>query len=236
LLIDLNADVGEGFETQELLNWVTSVNIACGGHAGDERSMAEAVQSALKHALKIGAHPSYPDREGFGRSEVNLEDDSLIALIQDQVSGLQEIARKTGASLSHVKPHGALYHRSAHDPHTARVIARAIHEMNSGLALVGLAHSRSGEAALELGLPFLSEAFADRRYEASGALLSRLNPGALITDPNQAATQAREIALKGQVTSIDGTPLSIRAQTLCVHSDTPGAAEIAKAVRIALLE
>ncbi|MBU6374637.1 MAG: 5-oxoprolinase subunit PxpA [Bdellovibrionales bacterium] len=234
IAMDLNADIGEGFDTRELLPWLSSVSIACGGHAGDDRSMHEAIQAALTHGLKLGAHPSYPDREGFGRQDLDLEESKLVELLQNQVSALDRIARAEGATLAHVKPHGALYNRSARDLALARVIARAIHEMNLGLKLVGLAGSKSAQAAQEMGIPFLNEAFADRRYEASGALVSRSHPQALITDPVEASRQAQEIALHGRVTALDGSALTLRAQTLCIHSDTPGAAQIAQAVATAL--
>ena len=233
-MIDLNADIGEGFDTRELLQWLTSVNIACGGHAGDRQSMEEAVQSARALGLKIGAHPSYPDREGFGRKDMDLEEGALVDLIQGQVSALDRVVREHGARLSHVKPHGALYNRSARNLDTARVVARAIQEMNLGVALVGLAGSKSGEAAAVLGIPFVGEAFADRRYEPSGALASRSHPRALITDPVEASHQACEIALHGRITALDGSTVHIHARTLCIHSDTKGSAEIARAVRSAL--
>jgi UPF0271 protein len=234
MLIDLNADIGEGFEYQELLAHVTSVNIACGGHAGDESSMSKAVQAAAGASLKIGAHPSYPDRTGFGRAEMRLDDAQITDLIQKQVHALDRIARNHGVRLTHVKPHGALYHQSARDLDFARVVARAVRELNLGLSLVGLAGSRSRQGASDQGVAFIGEAFADRRYQSSGALVSRSDPDALITDPKMAAAQALEIALHGRITPIEGGTLAVQAQTLCIHSDTPGAAKLAKAVAEAI--
>lgn len=231
--IDLNADVGEGYDDRALLPLLTSVNVACGGHAGDERSMGETVAAARRLGLVIGAHPSYPDREHFGRREIALPPVELEASIIAQIATLDRIA---GAALAHVKPHGALYNQAARDLRLARVVARAVRAVNPSLGLMGLSGSLLLEAAREIGLRAIAEAFADRRYAADGALAPRALAGALIGEPSEAAEQALRIVRDGEVVAIDGSLVAVSADTLCVHSDTPGAAAIAAAVRRRLLE
>lgn len=229
--IDLNADLGEGHEDRSLLRFVTSVNVACGGHAGDERSMAETVAAALDSGAAVGAHPSYPDREGFGRRELELPPAELAAAIEAQLAALTRVARPLGARLGHVKPHGALYNRAARDPQVAAVVARAVAAFDRSLRLVGLAGSALLAAGRAAGLAVAGEGFADRRYAPDGSLVSRRTAGAILHDPREAAEQALAIASRRTVVAADGTRVAVLAETLCVHGDTDGAVAIARAVR-----
>ncbi len=223
--IDLNADLGEGCaDDAALLEIVTSANIACGGHAGDERSMRETIRAARRNGVAIGAHPSYPDREGFGRRAMDLVGEDLVALVIDQVSALARIAREEGARLTHVKPHGALYNRSAVDESTADAIARAVAELDRNLALVGLAGSFSTAMARRYGLRSVEELFADRRYGEDGFLIPRGEPGASIESVEEAADQALALARSG------------RGESICLHGDGAHALSFARAVRARLLE
>jgi UPF0271 protein len=229
--VDLNADVGEGCDERALLPLLTSVNVACGGHAGDERSMTEAVEAALRLGVSIGAHPSYPDREWFGRRDLDLPAAVLGESIRVQVQALARVAERAGARVSHVKPHGALYNRAARDPAVAQTVARAVGDLDSGLRLVGLAGSALIDATLDAGLVAVAEGFADRRYAADGSLAPRSVPGAVIHDAAEAAEQALRIVGRHEVVALDGAKVAVRVHTLCVHGDTPGAAAIARAVR-----
>ncbi len=238
--IDLNADVGESLgpwpmgADAALIPLVTSVNVACGFHAGDPLTIRRAVRLALDAGAAVGAHPGYPDLAGFGRRDMDLAPDELEAAVLYQVAALAGIVHAEGGRLAHVKPHGALYNRASVTATVAEPIARAVASLDAALRLVGPAGSALVSAARDAGLPWLEEAFADRAYEADGSLRSRRLPGALHLDPAAAAAQAVAIARDGAVTAFDGSVLSIRAATLCVHGDTPGAAEIARAVRVAL--
>jgi UPF0271 protein len=234
--IDLNADVGEGYDDRALLPFLTSVNVACGGHAGDDRTMRDIVQAAAAVGLAIGAHPSYPDRESFGRREVAMTPEDLGRAVQDQVSALARAATAAGVRLVHVKPHGALYNTAARDLDTARIIARAVRDVDPTLRLVGLGGSRLLDAGREAGLDVAAEAFADRRYTADGSLASRALDDALIRDPADAADQALRIVREHEARTIDGARVRVRADTLCVHGDTDGAVAIAAAVRRRLEE
>jgi len=215
-MIDINCDMGEGVLGEEaLMPYVTSVNIACGGHTGDEASMQATVELARRYGLRVGAHPSFPDRENFGRSEMHLPLDEVECAVYEQ-------CRALATELTHVKPHGALYNQAAKDPALAKAIARGVARLSRSVALVGLAGSVMLDAFREEGFETIAEAFADRRYEPDGTLRSRKLPGALIDNPAEAAEQALMIAKKSL------------AQTICIHSDTPGALPIAIAVRHAL--
>ena len=235
--IDLNADLGEGGgDDVALLALVTSANVACGFHAGDPGLMARTVSAAAKAGVAVGAHPSFPDREGFGRRAMQRPPDAVYAEVLYQVGALQAVCRAHGARLAHVKPHGALYNQAAVEPELAFAIARAVRDADPGLVLVGLASSRPmREAAEAHGLRFAAEAFADRRYERDGTLAPRQATGALITLAADAAAQAVRIATRGEVMTADGSIVSLSADTLCLHGDTPGAVELARAVRGALL-
>jgi UPF0271 protein len=233
--IDLNADVGEGFEDDEaLIPLVTSVNVACGAHAGDGETIARTIERAMAAGAAVGAHPSYPDRDGFGRREMRLSPADLRATLVEQIRAVAEAAHAAGSALRHVKPHGALYNVAARDPDIAAIVAGAVRAISPDLVLVGLAGSASLDAARAAGLAVAAEAFADRRYEPDGRLRDRRHPDALIDDPAAAGEQAVAIVRDGRVTAIDGTPVVVAAESLCVHGDQPGAAARARGVRVAL--
>jgi UPF0271 protein len=234
--IDLNADVGEGMDDASLLPWVTSVNVACGYHAGDAGTMDRTVSLALGRGVRVGAHPGYPDRESFGRARFEMAPEEIENMVLYQVSALDGIVRSRGGTLTHVKPHGALYHRGAESGEVGRAIARGVQRCRAGLILVGPAGSRVMDVGREVGLTVAGEAFADRRYRPDGTLVSREHQGALLTDPDEAAEQAVSIARDGRVTASDGSTLTIRADTICLHGDTPGAPAIAKRVHERLRE
>ena len=224
-MIDLNCDVGEledAAHEAALLDSITSANIACGGHAGDSATMERTARLALARGVRIGAHPGYPGRVHFGRVEIAMSASEIEAMVREQIGRLELVVRRLGAEIAHVKPHGALYNLAARDGETARAIGRAVMEWNPRAAIYGLAGSPGLAVWREMGLPVSAEAFADRRYEPDGSLRSRAFPGALITDPEEAAAQALRFAREGQ------------AQTICVHGDTPGAVDILRACRRAL--
>lgn len=230
--IDLNADIGEGAPwDEELLQIVSSANIACGGHAGDTATMARTVRAAIANGVAVGAHPGYPDREGFGRESGFMRGAELYESLTAQVEALADIAAELGARLIHVKPHGALYNDAVRDRELADVIARVTAEAPGSPAFMGMANTELEAAARRHGLAFLAEAFIDRAYEADGTLVSRKEPGAVHEDMNVATTQAVRLAETGQVTARNGDEVTVRADTLCIHGDTPGAAEKARAVR-----
>jgi 5-oxoprolinase (ATP-hydrolysing) subunit A len=238
--IDLNADVGESFgawrfgHDEELIPLVTSVNVACGFHAGDPLVIESTVRLAASAGVAVGAHPGYPDLQGFGRRAINLPAAELEAVMLYQVAALAGIARAAGTELRHVKAHGALYNQAARDPSIARPIARAIRRVSAGLVFVGLAGSAMVAVAREEGLPVAEEAFADRGYRADGSLVPRDEPGALLPGPNETAEQAVSIVRDGRVRTVDGGWLRVHADTICLHGDTPGAPDRARAVRGAL--
>ncbi|HLE60253.1 MAG TPA: 5-oxoprolinase subunit PxpA [Thermoanaerobaculaceae bacterium] len=241
VLIDLNADVGERPEAladgseEALLRVVTSVNVACGAHAGDENTMAATLALAARMGVAAGAHPGYPDRAGFGRDSLGMTPAGIEDSVFKQVRALAEAALQAGCRLVHVKPHGALYNDAARDREIAAAIARGVSRLSADVVLVGLAGSAMLDVFREHGFEAAGEAFADRAYEADGALRSRRLSDALITDPARAGAQAVGIVRDGMVTAFDGRSVPIRARTICVHSDTPQAAVIAAAVRDALL-
>lgn len=228
--VDLNADVGEGMDDAELLPYVTSANVACGMHAGDPVTMDQTVELALSRGVRVGAHPGYPDRENFGRVAIEMAADEIENLVVYQVSALEGFVRSRGSRLTHVKPHGALYHSGAEFPDVARAIAEGVRRVGTELVLVGASGSMLVGAGREAGLPVAEEAFADRRYRSDGTLVPRGRPGALITDPDEAAEQAVQLARDGVVVADDSTRVSVRADTICLHGDTPGAAEIARRI------
>ncbi len=233
-LIELNADVGEGCDDASLMPYLDRVSIACGGHAGNAASMAAALQLAREHGVAVGAHPAYPDRAGFGRRVVPGAPDAIRAWVTQQTAALAEQAARLDMRLAHVKPHGALYLVAAVDAAVARAIAEAVAAFDPGLALLGLSGSRLIEAGRAAGLRVLNEAFADRRYATVTMLVSRETPGALIAAPEAAAGQARALACGEGVISSAGTRLRVVADTLCLHSDTPNAVRIARAVHAAV--
>jgi UPF0271 protein len=209
--------------------------VACGFHAGDPRVIDRTVALAVRAGVAVGAHPGYPDLRGFGRRTIDADPADVEADVVYQVGALRAFAESHGARLVHVKPHGALYNQAATDEGLARAIARGVARVSSKLVLVGAASSAPmRRAAEEAGLRFAAEAFADRAYEAAGTLVSRRVKGAVIADPAQAAARAVQIAREGRVTALDGTEIALAADTICLHGDTPGAVENARAVRAAL--
>lgn len=223
--IDLNCDMGELADDRHeaaLMEYITSANIACGGHAGDEGTMERTARLAMERGVRIGAHPGYPDRANFGRVEMPMTDEEIAAEVHAQIARLEAVVSKLGGSIVHVKPHGQLYNVAVHNQQVARAIGEGVARWNRGVTVFGLAGSPMLEVWRGMGLPVAGEAFADRRYEPDGTLRSRKFADALITDPAAAAAQAVRLAREG------------RAETICVHGDTPGAVAILKAVRDAL--
>lgn len=228
--VDLNADVGEGMDDATVLPYVTSANVACGMHAGDPTVMDETVKLALSRGIRVGAHPGYPDRANFGRVTVEMAADEIENLVVYQVAALEGFVRSRGGHLTHVKPHGALYHNGGEFPDIARAIAEGVRRVGTHLVLVGAAGSMLIGAGREAGLTVAEEAFADRRYRADGTLVPRGEPGALVTDPDEAAEQAVRLAQDRMVVANDGSRIEVRADTICLHGDTPGAADIARRI------
>lgn len=223
--IDLNCDMGELEDaTQEavLMEYITSASIACGGHAGDESTMERTARLALSHGVRIGAHPSYPDRAHFGRMEISMPSAEIETTVRAQIERLERVVALLGARIVHVKAHGALYNMAARNEDVARAVGAAIGKWDPQAVVFGLAGSSGLEVWREMGLRVAAEGFADRRYESDGSLRSRQFADALITDPLQAAAQAVRLARDGI------------AQTVCIHSDTPHSVEIVKACRAAL--
>jgi UPF0271 protein len=233
--IDLNADLGEGNANDAaLLDIVSSCNIACGGHAGDENSMRATIILALRNGVAIGAHPSYPDRSGFGRRSRFVPAAELHDSLVEQMAALARVAGALGAPITHVKPHGALYNDAADDRELADVIARAVAALPTRSALVGQAGSASEDSAAMLDLRFVAEAFIDRAYRPNGRLVPRSVPGSVHTDLSTMTAQAESLAIYKQVVCATGELIDVRADTLCVHGDTPEADAAARAVRDAL--
>lgn len=230
--IDLNADLGEGGSSDRaLLQLVSSANIACGFHAGDAEMMLQSVRWAKAFGVAIGAHPSFPDRENFGRSAMQLPPETLYAQIIYQIGALKSLAESEGQSLVHVKPHGMLYNQAAADAGLADTIARAVKAVDAGLIVVGLANSESIRAAAHHGLKTREEVFADRGYLSSGALVPRGQPGALIEEEAQAIDQTLMMVQQGRVKSVSGEWVAVNAQTVCVHGDGAHALQFAQRLR-----
>jgi UPF0271 protein len=235
--IDLNCDLGEGAGLDaDLMPLVTSANIACGGHAGNEETMRETVRLAKLQGVAIGAHPGYEDPENFGRVEIPLPPDEVTALITRQVQRLERIAIESGARLSHVKPHGALYNVAARDPETAKAVVRAVSDCGAHLALYALAGCTLAKIAAGHGLKVAHEVFADRAYQADGSLVPRSRPGAVHADESVMIQQVLSMVTRGVVTAGDGSEVSLRADTLCLHGDGKHAVEFARRIRDALAE
>ncbi|KZC15689.1 lactam utilization protein LamB [Rhodanobacter sp. FW510-R12] len=238
--IDLNGDLGESFgawrmgDDDALLPLLSSANIACGFHAGDPGIMQRTVAQAVAHGVAIGAHVSLPDLQGFGRREIGVTPAEAYATTLYQIGALHAFTRAAGATLSHVKPHGALYNMAARDALLADAIARAVRDFDPRLRLFGLAGSALIEAGRKLGLAVAAEAFADRRYRADGSLQPRSEAGAVIEDVELAVAQALGIARDGTAQAVDGRPVPLRADTLCLHGDGPHAVQLACRLREAL--
>lgn len=229
--VDLNCDMGEGgVNDSALMKFVSSVNIACGAHAGDAEIMRRTVEQAQTRRIAIGAHPGYPDRENFGRVAMSLTPGELYDLVTGQVSVLQKICATAGARLTHVKPHGALYNLSARDAQVAATVARAVADIDRDLVLYGLSNSVSLDEGRKAGLRTASEAFTDRTYQADGSLTPRSMHNALIGDVRAAADQAITMVCNGNVTSVDGAQVPITPDTICIHGDGDHALEFAEAI------
>jgi UPF0271 protein len=239
-MFDINCDMGEikdfvdNNTYAELMKYVTSINLACGGHAGDDDIMEEMIQIAKQKHVKIGAHPSYPDRENFGRLELNISPEQLFESITSQIQKLIDIAKKEDVRIEHVKPHGALYNIASNNNNLAELIGKSVQKIDPKLAIMCLAGSPMVSILQKSGMNVITEAFADRAYNADGSLRNRNLDGALITDPVHATNQAKLIANNQKVIAFDGSEVSIQAKTICVHSDTPNALEISKAVSLAI--
>mgnify|MGYP000209237581 FL=1 len=235
-MMDINSDMGEinrlldDGTYEKLMNYVTSINLACGGHAGDETMMAAMVALAKDKGVNVGAHPSYPDKENFGRIDMDMDQNELLDSVRDQIQLLVDIGAENGVELTHVKPHGALYNRAVNDEGVAQTIGKAIMQVDPSLKVMGLAGSNMLTVFKTLGLEPVGEAFADRSYESDGTLRNRKYDDALITDPDKAAFQAKNM-VEGTVISFEGKAIEMNAQTICIHSDTPNAVAIAEAVR-----
>jgi 5-oxoprolinase (ATP-hydrolysing) subunit A len=239
-MIDLNSDMGESFgqyrlgDDEALLGALSSANVACGFHAGDPRVMFDTVRLAKERGVAVGAHPSFPDLVGFGRRVMALTPDEMATDVLYQLGALDAFCRAVGVPLQHVKPHGALYNLIATEEHLARAVVEAALSYSTSLIVVGLPGSAVERAAAAVGAPFAREAFADRAYNPDGTLASRKLPGSVVTDPEEVAQRAVRMVAEGKATAIDGSEIALRADTLCIHGDTPGAPILARAVRAAL--
>jgi UPF0271 protein len=232
LVVDLNSDLGEGAgHDNEILDLVSSANIACGFHAGDPPSIFTSIQAALERGVALGAHPSFPDRENFGRTEMTMAPAEVYALVAYQIGAFQSLARAAGGRMNHVKAHGALYNMAARDRALADVIANAVFALDPKLILFAPAASQLDYAATELGLQTASEVFADRNYLADGSLVSRSRPDAFVHDPVEAADRIIRILSEGLVRAVDGTDVAVSGNTVCVHGDNPQAVAFVRRVR-----
>ncbi|MGB0111705.1 MAG: 5-oxoprolinase subunit PxpA [Ilumatobacteraceae bacterium] len=238
--IDVNSDLGESFgvwtlgDDGAMLEVVTSANVACGFHAGDPSVLRSTCELAVRHDVAIGAQVSYPDLMGFGRRHLDMATHELRDAVLYQLGALDAFAQVAGSEICYVKPHGALYHVAATNPAAAVAIVEAAAEYDPSLAILGLPGSELLTAADAAGLDVIAEAFADRAYRPDGGLVSRREPGSVLTDPDAVAARAVRIAVDNEVVAADGSVISLRAQSICVHGDTPGAVDIARAVRSAL--
>ncbi len=239
--IDLNCDMGEAYgpwrmgRDEEIMPHVTSANVACGAHASDPNVMAATVRLAKRHGVAVGAHPGYPDLNGFGRRVMPMDPTEVERWVLYQIGALYAIARAEGVELAHVKAHGALYNAAVRDRQLAEAIVRAVKSFSSNLPIFCPPNSEMHNSALAEGLSAVREGFADRGYEPNGSLMHRSLQGAVHSSPERAAMQALQLA-EGWVLCHDGTRLDLAVDTVCVHSDTPGAPEIVQAVRLALIE
>lgn len=239
-MIDLNADLGEGFgrwrltDDERLLSVVTSANVACGFHAGDAATMRRVCELAAARGVRIGAQVSYRDLAGFGRRTMEVPPGELAAEIAYQIGALEVFARAAGARVSYVKPHGALYNRVVHDERQAEAVVDGVLLAGASLPVLGLPGSRFLEVAGKAGLPVVTEAFADRAYTDEGALVPRGRDGAVVTDPDTVVERSVSLARFGVVPAHSGRDIPVRARSLCLHGDTPGAVDLARRVRGAL--
>jgi 5-oxoprolinase (ATP-hydrolysing) subunit A len=242
ITVDLNCDLGESFgvyrigNDSEVMKLVTSVNIACGFHAGDSTTMYQTVDLARKHNVKIGVHPGFPDLNGFGRRNMNLSSDEVYTQVLYQMGALEAFVRAQGGKLHHVKPHGALYNMSALNPLLADAIARAISHFDPDLTLYGLANSELIASGEKYGLKTAQEVFADRTYQPDGTLTPRVEANAIIKDEHQAIQQTLQMVINKQVTTVTGEIIPIVADTICLHGDGENAVLFAQRIKMALEE
>lgn len=242
ITIDLNCDMGESFgrytlgSDEELMPYLSSINLACGFHAGDPMVIQQTVQTAVKYNLAVGAHPGYPDLQGFGRRKIEMSPEEVEAMVLYQIGALWGFLRSARIEMTHVKPHGALYNQAAQEVRLANAIARSVRRFSKELILVGLAGSALIEAGLECGLNVANEGFVERGYQADGRLVPRGMEGAVIHDPIIAARQAIQLAMDGITVHKGEMAMNVKIDTLCIHGDSPNALEIVRAVRSALEE
>lgn len=238
--VDLNADLGEGFgvwslgDDAAMLEIVTSANVACGFHAGDPAGLLHVCRAAAARGVRIGAQVGYRDLAGFGRRFIDVDPPDLTADVIYQIGALSALALAAGTAVSYVKPHGALYNTIVDHEHQARAVAEAVRAVDPALPVLGLSGSAIFTAAQELGLRTVSEAFADRAYRPDGRLVSRREPGAVLSDADEIADRVLTMVAQGRVTAVDGTSIPVDAESVCVHGDSPGAVRIAMAVRARL--
>ncbi|MEV0672827.1 5-oxoprolinase subunit PxpA [Mycobacterium sp. NPDC050441] len=235
--VDLNADLGESFgawklgDDEAMLGLVTSANVACGFHAGDPALLLRTCRAAAARGVRVGAQVSYRDLAGFGRRFIDVTPEDLTADVIYQIGALQGIARAAGTTVTYVKPHGALYNTIVSHREQAAAVAAAVHAVDAGLPVLGLSGSVFFEEAEQRGLRTVAEAFADRAYQPDGTLVSRREPGAVLHDPSEIAERVASMAIAGRVTAVDGSVIGVTVESVCVHGDSPGAVEIATAVR-----
>jgi UPF0271 protein len=240
--IDINCDMGESYGAwkmgadAEVMPFISSANIACGFHGGDPATIRQTVRLAIDHGVAVGAHPSLPDLQGFGRRAMKISPQDMYDLVVYQAGAVEAFARAAGARLHHVKCHGALYNMAANDEALSEAMARAVKDLGGGVMLYALSNSKMMQIAKQQGLPVAGEVFADRGYSDDGTLAPRGRPGAMIEDADEAVERALTIIEKGYVTSLSGKPVPVSADTLCLHGDQPGAVTFAKAIRKAFAE
>ena len=229
--------MGEGYATDALIMpFISSVNIACGSHAGDEETIKNTIKLALQFNVAIGAHPSYPDRENFGRKQIEMEEQALTSSIIEQIMVVKSIAESMGTTLKHIKPHGALYNRSAIDENVATIIAKAVRQIDENLYLYGLPNSKSEQAANREGLIFWREGFADRTYQSNGSLTPRTEKNAMIKDIDHALYQVIDMITQNKVKPMYGDAIPIDIDTICIHGDAYQALEFAKHLHLGLIK
>lgn len=240
LTIDLNADLGESFgnytigNDDKIIPLISSANVACGFHASDPKVMLETVKLIKESGAGLGAHPGFPDKEGFGRRYMDCTDEEIYSMVLYQLSALDGIARTVGVEMNHVKPHGALYNATFTDKSLARVIAQAVKDFNPNLKLMGLSENNLVKAGEEIGLQVVHEVFLDRAYENDGTLVSRRKEGAMITDSKLAVERGIRMLTEGKVEAIDGTDIDIKADSICVHGDGEKALQFVREIKSAL--
>ena len=238
--VDLNSDLGESFGAwtmgmdEDVMNFISSSNIACGWHAGDAGTMIRTVRAAKARNVAMGAHPGYPDLLGFGRRNITCTPDEVYAYTLYQAGAMMGVCASEGVELQHVKPHGAMYNQAAKDPRLAAAIAHAVKGLGGGVILMGPAGSAFESAASEQGVPFAAEVFADRGYMADGSLAPRDEPGAFIHDPDEAAARMLKLVREGTLETRDGRILKLKAHSICIHGDNPAAVKMAEVVKTTL--